>query len=145
MYIGVIFLTIKEYFEEVFDIQKIINQRKARIEDLRDTLGFFGVSFTKDGVKTKTKTDKTADTVITIQDEIEECQNEISRLISLQKRLKTLIDSVKGHQGRYILYERYILLKEWEQIRKENHYSENHVFKIRRQALEQIMAKLDSK
>ena len=122
-------------------MQKRIDQLKEHIEYLTN-IGV-GTTYTLDAVKAIKKTDKIGDTVIEIQQAKEKCLDELKRLISLQEKLKSLIELAKDHTGRYILYERYILLKEWKQIQKENNYSENHIFKIHKKALEQIQGSLD--
>ena len=130
-----LFLTIKEikeYLNQAFTIQKIINAKKARIVYLKDMQNILGMSFLQDDVK---QGEIEADIIKEMSDSIKICKNEIIRLFSLQNEIQDIIESVKDDNCRFLLFERYVLLKDWKQIREDNHYSEKHVFKIHKKAL----------
>ena len=131
-------LTLRQYLKQAFTIQKNINAEKSRIMYLKEMSVFLGMSFSHDGVKTKHKQDKTADIVV----ELEECKSEILRLLSLQREIKRLVNSMPCDKGRLILYEHYVLLKKWPQVAKATDYSESQVYKIHNEALKELEKKM---
>jgi len=137
-------MSAKEYFKQAPTLKKLIDAKKARIQELRELAEWAGRGITTNTkVQKSKKSDPMTDLIAKAADLHDECVKDYMRLLELQWEMESIINSVEKDEQRLVLYERYINLKKWEEIAEENTYSEKHVFKLHGAALQNV--KLDTK
>jgi len=136
-------MTAKEYLYQAFTISRLIKAKETRIRDLRDMLERVTVTLSDDKVQSSPKPDPMGEFMATIVDLEAECRSDILRLISCQKEIEAVINTLEQPEHRLILFERYVNLKKWEDVAADNGYSEKHIFKLHGHALAKL--KLDTK
>ena len=136
-------MTVREYLKQAFILQKLINTKKSRIQDLRDMQ--FSVRTSVPGVRVQSspKLDPVGDLAVVLIDLIDECQKDIYRLLEIQREIEALINSVERLDYRLILYERYVNLKHWEDIAVDNNYSIQHVWRLHGKAIQKICCSIE--
>ena len=60
------------------------------------------------------------------------------KLFQHQNEIFSVIDEIEEDKYFLVLYERYILLKNWEEISHDNHYSLRHVYRLHGEALKKV-------
>jgi hypothetical protein len=128
-------LSAKTFLSQAFTVQRLINAKESRIQDLRDKQERIGQMNTAAKVKTSPKSDWMGEITAKLVDLIADCQRDYQRLLSIQREIETVINTVERADYRLILFERYINLKPWDRIATDNGYGEKHVFKIHGRAL----------
>ena len=136
------FMTVKEYLSQAFILHRLMKAKESRIRDLRDMQECISRMNTGIKVQNNLKPDKTGDITVELLDQINECQKDCFRLISVQREIVEIIEAVEREDYRLILFERYVNLKRWEDVAADNDYSEKHVYKLHSAALAQV--KLDT-
>jgi type II secretory pathway component PulJ len=136
-------VTAKEYLKQAFILNRLIKAKKSRIRELRDMMEYTGAALADVKVQASLKSDPMGDLAAKLLDSISDCQRDIARLLDLQCGIETIINAVERDEYRLVLYERYINLKNWDDVAADNGYSEKHVFKLHGQALLEV--KLDTK
>ena len=131
-------MTVKQYLQQAFILQKLINAKKSRIQDLRDMQFFIRAAAPGIKVQNSAKADPTGDTAALLLDLISECRHDIKRLLNIQREIEIVVNSVNRPDHRLILYERYINLKHWEDIAADNNYGWDTVHRKHREALKNI-------
>jgi len=131
-------MTAKEYLQQAFILDKLIKAKKSHIQYLRDIQEWVGGTLQEVKVQTSLKKDPVGDVTDDLLDCIEECRQEITRLLDIQRELKGLIEQVPKDSVRFILYERYINFKKWEDIAEIVNYSVVHVHRLHRQGLNEL-------
>ena len=130
-------MTAKEYLSQAFTLRRIIKAKESRIQDLRDRQQ--QVSSVLTGIKIRSGArDKAAEVTASMLDLINECQNDIERLLCLQSEMESVINKVERSDLRLILYERYVNLKRWEDVAADNGFSWNTVHRKHSEALKKV-------
>ena len=128
-------MTIKEYLSQAYRIDQRINSKLEQVQSLRE-LAEKATSTLSDtpcsGNGNKQKIESVIVKIIDLEHEIDE---EIDRLIYLNKDIVSLIKRVKNPEYQTLLELRYLNFKTWEQIASEMHYSIQHTFRIHDKAL----------
>ena len=60
------------------------------------------------------------------------------KLFELKEEIYSVIEKVDDDKYFLVLYGRYILMKSWEEIAHENHYSLRHTFRLHGEALNKV-------
>ena len=128
-------MTTKEFLQQGFVIQKMIRAKEMRIQQLRDMQTKLGGGFTEVHVQSSPRPDRFAELTAKLLDLITECEDDISRLLDVQREIGAIINTVESENCRLILLERYINHKSWEQIAADNNYSLRSVYSIHGHAL----------
>ena len=136
-------MTVKEYLSQAFMLNRLINAKKARIQDLRDMQQWVGGTLSDMKVKTSKKTDKMAELTVNLLDLISDCTVDIRRLLAIQQEIEDLISAIAPSDCSLILYERYINLKHWEDIAYDNNYGWDAVHRRHREGL-LLISRVDS-
>jgi len=78
------------------------------------------------------------DLIATLVDLIAEYEADCLELLAVQEEISTVIKTVNREDYQLILFERYVNLKQWEDIAADNDYSEKHVYKLHSAAIKTI-------
>ena len=131
-------MTVRDYLKQAFTLQKLINAKKSRIQDLRDMQYWVGSTIPDVKVQTSPKPDRICNITAMLMDAEAECLKDIARLVEVQREIESLINSLERPAHRYILYERYVNLKCWDEIAEDSGYNLRHVYKLHGGALSKI-------
>jgi len=123
-------MSAKDYLQQAFVLQSLIKAKQARIVQLQEMQGFVGIRQTGTKVQAGRRRDPLGDVSATLLDLISECRRDILRLLAVQRRIKSLIETLPAPEHRLILFERYVNLKRWEDIAADNGYSLRHLHRI---------------
>ena len=132
-------MSTKEYLSQSFTLHRIIKARETRIQQLREMLGSVTKGLQTGGkVQTSLKLDAIGELTANLIDAEEECHKDIAKLCLLQKEIEEIIESVPQANHRLILYDRYILLNNWEDIAENNNYSLKWVHVLHNHGLKDV-------
>ncbi len=139
-------MSIKEELQELRHSQEYINARKKEIELLKQDLLFIrGIDYSKD--KTGTAQTTQEDLICNLIEYEREVMHKMKELLKEQAKVKSKIFTLKNKAQQIVLYKRYILCEDWEDIARNIGYSLSHTFKVHGWALKELNKKnkIDSK
>ena len=118
-------MRVKEYLQQIFKLERHINQRQSQLEELIEYSGYIkSIDYANDRVQSSKSSD--ADFVSTIH-KITDLQAEINAKIDALVDIKnTIIQQIQTLDNTIyadILYKRYVECKKLEQIAVEMNYS----------------------
>ena len=131
-------MTTKEYLSQAFKLDELIKVKESRIQDLQDMQMRTGQLYSGPKVQTSLILDKMGNTMAELVDLISECQQDYLRLLVIWNEIEAVVDSVEYLEHRLILFERYVNMKNWGDIAMDNGYTERHVLRLHREALQKI-------
>jgi len=132
------YMTMKEYLSQSFTLHQLLKAKESRIQDLRDMQERVGQISIGVKVKSSPKQDTMGDVVATLLDLIAEYHKDCLRILNIGQEIEAVIKTCQREDYRLILFERYINLKQWEDIAADNGYSEKHVYKLHSAALKMV-------
>ena len=136
-------MSIKEELQELRHSQEYINTRKKEIELLKQDLLFIrGIDYSKD--KTGAAQTTQEDLICNLIEYEREVMHKMKELLKEQAKVKSKIFALKNKAQQIILYKRYILCEDWEDIARNIGYSLSHTFKVHGWALKELNKKYKS-
>lgn len=132
-------MNVKEYLSQSFTLYKLIKAKEKRIKQMREMLESTGKGLQTSGkVQTSLKTEYICEATANLLDAEDEYRKDIAQLGLLQKEIENIVESVPKLNHRLILYERYILLNNWEGIAVNNNYSLKWVYVLHNRGLKDV-------
>jgi len=132
-------MTTKEYLSQSFILHRMIRAKESRIQDLHDMKERTGRLFTGVKVESTQERDSTGDLIAILVDLIAEYEADCLKLLETQQEIAAAIKAIEHADYQLILFERYVNLKQWEDIARDNNYSDKHVYKLHNAALKTVM------
>lgn len=130
-------MSIKEELQELRHQHYYISTRKKEIELLKQDLIFIrGIDYTKD--KTGTVQTTQEDLICDILEFETDIMHKMKELLKEQAKVKAKIFALKNKAQQIVLYKRYILCEDWEDIARNIGYSLSHTFKVHGWALKEM-------
>ena len=132
-------MTTREYFKQAFTIDNLLRATRTQLEELREkrlAIGGFSLGEKVHSSSRNKKFNSLSDLYMDLE---EKYMDDEKRLVELKSEMKTYIDSLDSPTHRLIMTERYINLKNWEDVAEDNNYSWDTVHRLHRQALEKII------
>lgn len=130
-------MSIKEELQELRHQHYYISTRKKEIELLKQDLIFIrGIDYTKD--KTGTVQTTQEDLICNILEFETDIMHKMKELLKEQAKVKEKIFALKNKAQQIILYKRYILCEDWDDIARNIGYSLSHTFKVHGWALKEM-------
>lgn len=124
----------KEELQQIRYTKVYIESRKQEILILREQLQYIrGIDYSKDITGT-TQTTQEDLVCILISEEVE-LMRKIKEFEQMKNNAKEKIAELDKHNHRLVLYHRYILCKDWEDIAKRLNYSRRQVTRLHGEAL----------
>ena len=134
-------MNAKEYLQQAYKIHKRIRLLRETNDVIRaDLYAAKSPQYNSDKIQSSVSGDA-MERMIARADEItRDLNEEQSRLIELQNRIRKQIDDMPGRcqnerQQRECLYRRYVLFKRWEQIADDMNVSVRYVYMLHGNAL----------
>ena len=132
-------MDIKAYLSQIFTLQKLINAKRTRIQHLQEMRESIAGGTPKSvKVQTSVRIDTICDFTSKILDAEKEVKEDISKMLLIQKEIEETIDLINNHDSKLIMYERYVNMKNWENIAFDNNYSVRWVHVLHKRGLKEI-------
>lgn len=132
-------MTAKEYLQQAYRLDELINSNIAELERLRTlSVSISAPKFSGDGAKTSGHSDKIGNIVSKIVDLENEINADIDRYVDLQSEIRKQINKIENNNLRLILRKRYLNSEKWEQIAIDFGFSTQWVHDLHKQALNEF-------
>lgn len=129
-------LTPRQYLNQVFQLNKMIDSYVAELQTLRDMIdGLSAVKYDKEKVKSSPTSSSVENTILKIIALEEKVNAGIDRLIDLKDEIHTAISGVPDQKEQLVLRLRYIEFKGWPEIQAAVDRNERTIFLIHSEAL----------
>lgn len=129
-------MKVDEYLEQYWLLWVAIENRKEEIVELRERAVSF--STPQGGGHSTSPSDKVGTIAATIADEIRKLEEDVIELMSLRKKINSIIDSVEDKLDREMLRMKYIEGKTYEKIAEKIGYSSRQTGRRIRNTLEKL-------
>ena len=135
----------REYLQQVYRLNELINSNLAELEELRAlATSITPGDISQDKVQSNPQNDKTGNIVAKIVDLKATVNNEIDEYVDIKKEVRTKIMFVPDNTERLILKYRYLQFLTWEQIAVKLNYTFQWVHVLHKRALKSFEKILNS-
>lgn len=145
-------MTVKEYLQQAYEVQKKITRLEGRREQLRAQI--YGLSspagkMDQDKIQTSGSGDAMERLVAKVDSLERGIIREINRLLDISSTIEAQIEKIHAanpqsqERMKSLLYERYILFRTWAQIATDLEVDERTVYKIHGRALQKMKEVLE--
>ena len=131
-------MTAKEYLQQIY----VCTRRMKRIQETREQLRIDMYSIgspmgnmTSDRVQTSTTEDKFGRMISRVDKLERDLVKEHGRMLALKDKIIRQIEAMDNEQQRSVLYNRYVLLHDWETIAEDMNYTTRRIYQIHGEAL----------
>lgn len=131
-------MTAKEYLQQIY----VCNRRMKRIQETREQLRIDMYSIgspmgnmSSDRVQTSTTEDKFGRMIARVDKLERDLVKEHGRMLALKDKIIRQIEAMDNEQQRSVLYNRYVLLHDWETIAEDMNYTTRRIYQIHGEAL----------
>ena len=129
----------KKYLSQAFGLNQRIESKLGQIEDLHDLATKATVTYSDMPKSPNRDGSRMEDAIIKIIDLENEINQDMMRLVELKKDIIRRIKAVESAELQTILELRYLSYMRWEEIAIELGYGIDNVFRLHRNALDEIM------
>lgn len=133
-------MTAKEYLSQLRRYDRMIESKKAEIEQIRLSLEYKSVSY--DGQRVQGGGASREDMICKMLDFERDMEDQVRELIELKKEIMAQIDKLDQAEYIQLLYLRYLEFKTWEEISVKMNFSYRYVLKLHGRALQELEKKL---
>ena len=117
-------MTAKEYLSQIENLEQLVNEKREQILHIKDQLSGTGINLSPDKVsRSSGRYDKMAELVASLNSLQDLYIVDIVRLLRLKYDISVLIDKVGNTAQRLVLFDRYVNVKDWRDICKDNYMS----------------------
>lgn len=132
-------MTSKEYLSRVRLHEVKIKNKLRQIEHLRDmSTSLQGMEIKERVQSSKTTGDTIGNAIGNIAELEEELAEDVKELMKVKQGVMGAIDRINNADYIYLLYERYLEFKTWEEIAVDMHYNIRNIYRMHGRALEEI-------
>lgn len=131
-------MTAKEYLQQIY----VCTRRMKRIQETREQLRIDMYSIgspmgnmSSDRVQTSTTEDKFGRMISRVDKLERDLVKEHGRMLALKDKIIRQIEAMDNEQQRSVLYNRYVLLHDWESIAEDMNYTTRRIYQIHGEAL----------
>lgn len=131
-------MTAKEYLQQIY----VCTRRMKRIQETREQLRIDMYSIgspmgnmSSDRVQTSTSGDKFGRMIARVDKLERDLVREHGRMLALKDKIIRQIEAMDNEQQRSVLYNRYVLLHDWETIAEDMNYTTRRIYQIHGEAL----------
>lgn len=126
-------MTPKEYLNQYYWAKKLIESKQDEIKQLEVLAEYVSPGIESGGGGSAS--DKVGKLAAKIADEKDKLNQQIEELVNLKTEIKSCIAWIDNKRYRFVLTERYINCKRWNEIAEDNHYSVRSVHYLHQNAL----------
>ena len=132
-------MTAKEYLEQTKKLDQLVSAEKEQIQHINDMLSGTGMHLSPDKVsRSSGRPDKMAELVSSLNVLQDLFVNNIVRLLRLKYEISVLIDKVESIEQRLVLFDRYVNLKDWQDICRYNYMGWSTVQRLHVKGLNEV-------
>jgi len=132
-------MTAKEYLRQAKKLELLVSAKKEQILRIKDQLSGTGVCLSPDRAgKARGRPDKMAELVASLNTLQGLFAADVVRLLRLKYDISVLIDNIADTEQRLVLFDRYVNIKDWQDICQDNYMSLAKVYRLHAKALAEI-------
>ncbi len=135
----------KKYLEEIAKDDAVIKNKLAEIDQLKSLATSISAATSDTPVQSSGGNDRIGKIVADIVDKENELQKLVDELIYKRNERIKVIEQLEDRLQYNILHKRYLQLMEFEDIADKEHYSKQWIYKMHKQALDNIQIILNSR
>ncbi len=135
----------KKYLEEIERYNSVIENKLAEIDQLKSLATSITTATSDTPVQSSGNNDRIGKIVADIVDKENELQKITDKLVDEKNERIKIIEQLEDRLQYNILHKRYLQLMEFEDIAEKEHYSKQWIYKIHKQALDNIQIILNSR
>ena len=125
----------KKYLSQAFGLNQRIESKLGQIEDLHDLATKATVTYSRNPNKDHSRLEDAVIQIIELETEINQ---DMMKLVALKKDIIRRINAVESSELQTVLELRYLSYMRWEGIAIELGYGIDNVFRLHRNALDEI-------
>ncbi len=135
-------MTAKEYLQQIEKLNIQIKHRQEQRAELLTRATRIGANdLSRDRISSNGSNDRIAKYIERYIDMGDEVEERILHLLEVKDQIITQIDGLDKPAYSEILYQRYVLMRKWDDIPEVMHYSITQVYRLHGQALEAFTEK----
>ena len=126
-------MNAKEYLQQVEKVDKLLRSIATQIEKNRSLAAYTSPTIDPSGSHGSAdpaKGSKLENMVINIMDLEEQKQRQAARLKEIKKEVAETINSINNLSVQFILEERYLLYRTWDEIADETGFSKSYLYRM---------------
>ena len=131
-------IAAKKFLSQAFGLNQRIESKLKQIEELHDLATKVSVTYSDMPKDPNRGYSKTEDCLCKITDLEAEIKQDMIQLVELKKNIIGCINSVESIEYRTVLELRYLSYMRWEDIAIELGYGIDNIYRIHRNALDEI-------
>ena len=131
-------MTARKYLGQAYRLDDRINNKLGQLAMLRTLATHVTSTLNEVSVQTSHNNSKMEDTILKIYEQEREIDDDIDRLVDLKAEISRVIGEVETIEYKVILEKRYLLFETWEAIAVDLGYSVDYIFKMHRNALDEV-------
>ncbi len=135
----------KKYLEEIARYNSVIENKLAEIDQLKSLATSISAATSDTPVQSSGNNDRIGKIVADIVDKENELQKITDKLVDEKNERVQIIEQLEDRLQYNILHKRYLQLMEFEDIADKEHYSKQWIYKMHKQALDNIQIILNSR
>lgn len=128
-------MTAKEYLRQAYMLDKVINSKMDSLTELRSLAEKASSVMTGLPGSPIKDNSKIENTIIKIMDAEQELNEIIDKLVDLKREISRCIDCVPNREQAFLLEQRYIHCKKWEEVGREFNYTPRNLMRAHKRAL----------
>lgn len=128
----------RRYLSEAYRLDRRITNDLHQLEQLKSLATHVTSSLSEMKVQESHGRSRMEDTVIKIIDQERTIDGEIDALVDLKQEIREAIRAVPNLEEGFILEERYLCFRSWEEIASDMGYGIDNVFRLHRKALQHV-------
>lgn len=125
----------KEYLQQAYKIDRILRSRFRQIESLESLATSATQAFGSTPLSSRTNGSKVENMAVRIVDLKNETERDSERLLRIRADIARAIRSVNDLTLEYVLEERYLNFRTFDQIADDMSMSRDHIFRLHRRAV----------
>ena len=134
-------MNAKEYLQQAQKIDRIVKSKLNQIERLESLATSASQTLDPSGSHASadpTKGSKLENMVVGIIDLKEQVQKQAAKLIEVRKEITETINSINNLSVQFILEERYLIYRTWDEIADETGFSKNYLYHMHSTGLQLV-------
>ena len=135
----------KKYLEEIERYNSVIENKLAEIDQLKSLATSISAATSDTPVQSSGNNDRIGKIVADIADKEDELNRLVDKLVDKKNERIKIIEQLEDRLQYNVLHKRYLQLMEFDDIAEKEHYSKQWIYKIHKQALENIQIILNSR
>ncbi len=123
-------MNTKEFLQQAFLLDKRINSKIQQLQEL-EALATNCTAVMSDMPKAPSgSTSRLEDTVLKIIEQKHEINDAIDRLVDVKSKIQKAIDELDNTQQQFVLEQRYLCMRSWEEIARDLGCSTRHTSRL---------------